>query len=258
MRAPLDDPVMAAFVARIDEINLLAESAPGFVRRWRGTGSGPFDSRTLFNLSVWESVEALHAYVYRSAHAELFRGRKDWFTPAAGPTTALWWIPAGHQPEPAEAAERLAWLSGNGPGPFAFGFRDAFGPPPSPPSAAAPAPALYDGKVFRVVDNSQNGEVGAATSFRYRQSGSRVWATYQGDGVRFGALVAAAGPDGRLDMRYRHMGGDGALREGVCDSTPLRLPDGRLRLQENWRWTAGAQGDGRSTLEEILASRADS
>jgi Domain of unknown function (DUF3291) len=33
MRAPLDDPVMAGFVARLAEINALADQSPGFV--WR-------------------------------------------------------------------------------------------------------------------------------------------------------------------------------------------------------------------------------
>ena len=32
-RAPLDDPLMASFIARLDDINALAERGPGFV--WR-------------------------------------------------------------------------------------------------------------------------------------------------------------------------------------------------------------------------------
>ena len=33
MKAPLEDPVMAGFVARLEEINALADRSPGFV--WR-------------------------------------------------------------------------------------------------------------------------------------------------------------------------------------------------------------------------------
>ena len=33
MNAPLDDPIMEGFVARLDEINALADRSPGFV--WR-------------------------------------------------------------------------------------------------------------------------------------------------------------------------------------------------------------------------------
>ncbi len=88
----------------------------------------------MFNLSVWESVEALHAYVFRSAHKELFRRRKEWFAESGRPTTALWWIPAGREPTPEEAAERLARLDEDGPTLFAFGFGDNF---PAPDLAEA-------------------------------------------------------------------------------------------------------------------------
>src|SRR6059058_5838471 len=85
MRAPLDDPVMAGFVARLAEINALADRSPGFVWRLQteegdATYLRPYDDdRILFNLSVWENVEALKAYVYRTAHAELIKGRRSWF-----------------------------------------------------------------------------------------------------------------------------------------------------------------------------------
>jgi len=103
-RAPLDGPELAGFVARIDEINALADGSPGFV--WRlpsGTGEATYlrpydDDRILFNLSVWRSVEELRAYVYRSAHAEVMRRRQEWFERFDGAYVALWWIPVGHTP----------------------------------------------------------------------------------------------------------------------------------------------------------------
>lgn len=73
MRAPLDDPVMAGFVARLAEVNALADHSPGFVWRLQteagdATYLRPYDDeRIIFNLSVWESIEQLQAYVYRSA-----------------------------------------------------------------------------------------------------------------------------------------------------------------------------------------------
>jgi len=57
--------------------------------------------------------------------------------------------------------------------------------------------------------------------------------------------------EGRLDMRYQHLGADGAFKTGRCQSRPELLPDGRVRLHERWRWTEGAEGDGQSTVEEI-------
>lgn len=129
MRFPLDDPAMQGFTSRITEINQLAESSAGFVWRWTGSDNGPFGAPDLlFNLSVWTSVDALRAYVYRSPHVELFRGRADWFEPFDGPSLALWWIPAGHRPTPEESKERLDGLLKSGPSPWAFTLRQPFPP----------------------------------------------------------------------------------------------------------------------------------
>jgi hypothetical protein len=62
MLAPLDDPLMAGFVARLDEINALADGSPGFVWRFQtaegnATALRPYDDeRILFNMPVWEKA----------------------------------------------------------------------------------------------------------------------------------------------------------------------------------------------------------
>jgi hypothetical protein len=134
MKGPLDGPVMAGFVARLDEINALADKSPGFVWRLQ-TSEGnstylrPYDDdRILFNMSVWETIEALRQYVYRTAHAEMFRQRQAWFEKFEGAYVALWWAPAGHTPSIDEAKERLAYLEAHGPTQFAFTFKAAFPP----------------------------------------------------------------------------------------------------------------------------------
>ena len=129
MKAPLDSEVMAGFVSRLDEINALADGAPGFVWRLQtdegnATYLRPYeDERILFNLSVWESIDALKQYVYRTAHAELLRDRRSWFEHFDGAQVALWWVPVGHIPSIEEAKERLAHLEQHGPSPFAFTFK---------------------------------------------------------------------------------------------------------------------------------------
>lgn len=112
----------------------------------------------------------------------------------------------------------------------------------------------YDGRMFRPVSNSADGDVRGETTFRYHEAEGVVWATYQGGGIRFGTLVAVADESGNLDMRYQHVAADGAFRSGICNSRPEFLPDGRLRLNEEWLWTDGREGSGRSTIEEISAS----
>lgn len=129
MKAPLDSPVLAGFVARLAEINALADRAPGFVWRLQteegdATYLRPYDDdRILFNLSVWKSVDALKDYVYRTAHAELLRDRRSWFEHFGASYLALWWVPAGHIPGVDEAKKRLAHLEEHGPSQFAFTFK---------------------------------------------------------------------------------------------------------------------------------------
>lgn len=126
--APIDSPTLAGFVARLDEINALADGAPGFVWRLQ-TDEGNAtalrvyeDDRLLVNLSVWESIEALHAYTYKTAHADLIRDRQEWFSRLERPHLVLWWIPAGHIPDTTEARDRLDHLTTHGPTPLAFTF----------------------------------------------------------------------------------------------------------------------------------------
>ncbi len=134
-RAEMDDPVMAGFVARLDEINALADHSPGFVWRLQtddgdATAIRVFpDPLMLVNLSVWESVEALREFTYRSAHTGVMRRRAEWFERMDRPHLVLWWVPAGTVPTLDEAKERLELLRAQGPCPEAFTFRERYSPP---------------------------------------------------------------------------------------------------------------------------------
>jgi ribosomal protein S18 acetylase RimI-like enzyme len=127
MRAPVDDPMVAEFMDNLERINALADSAEGFVWRLQ-TESGNATSIQVFanplellNMSVWESVETLKAYVYQSGHVDFFRRRAEWFE-ADAKRVALWWVPQGHIPDPAEGIHRVEFLEKHGPSPYAFGF----------------------------------------------------------------------------------------------------------------------------------------
>jgi uncharacterized protein DUF3291 len=135
-RAPLDDPRMAGFVAQLDAVNRLAEASPGFVWRLVAEGGAASsyirafdDERLLVNLSVWESVESLQAYVYRSAHGQVYRDRATWFEPPVGAWLAMWWIPAGRLPTVEEGKAKLERLATHGPTSEAFTFKRVFAPP---------------------------------------------------------------------------------------------------------------------------------
>ena len=149
--APLDTPQMAGFMTMLGEINALADASPGFVWRFQDDlGNAtyfrpyPEDDRILFNMSVWESVEALMAFVYRSGHTALMRRRKEWFEPFDTAYQALWWVPAGTLPSAEDAKARLAHLRQHGPTPHAFTFRQSYRPDGQPGQAAAvPMEAMF-------------------------------------------------------------------------------------------------------------------
>ncbi len=109
----------------------------------------------------------------------------------------------------------------------------------------------YEGRVFRSVSNSANGEVNDDTRFHFRQEGDIVWGTYGGGSIRFGTLIATTNPNGALDMRYQHINAAGELMTGQCHSIPEILPDGRYRLREKWQWTCGDRSSDESVVEEV-------
>lgn len=147
--APLDSPRLAGFVANLDPVNAVADAAPGFLWRLQTEdgnatalrafeedtgfeeGTGGADGGILLNMSVWETVEDLAAYVYGDAHRAVLRRRREWFEPLKDAYTALWWIPRGHVPTVHEAEERVRHLRAHGPTPRAFTLRIHFPPPGS-------------------------------------------------------------------------------------------------------------------------------
>ncbi len=143
--APLQDPQLADFVAGLEPVNAVADTAPGFVWRLQtedgdatairafqwdvGTSAG-----IIVNMTVWASVEALAAFVYSPDHLAVLRRRREWFEKMPVATTALWWVPAAHRPSTAEAEERVRHLRQHGPTAYAFTLKQHF---PSPDAAHA-------------------------------------------------------------------------------------------------------------------------
>lgn len=126
---PMDHPQIAEFANNLDRINQLAEQSPGFVWRLKDESGNATnlqffpDPLMIVNMSVWESAEALKNFVYRSDHVNIYLKRADWFVPHESAYMAMWWIPAGHIPDVAEAKKRLDYLNVHGESEYAFTFR---------------------------------------------------------------------------------------------------------------------------------------
>ena len=76
-------------------------------------------------MSVWESVDALAAFVYRTDHVAVMRRRKEWFE-RLDIFMVLWWIQSGQIPTVVDGKARLAHLEEHGPTPHAFTFKQRF------------------------------------------------------------------------------------------------------------------------------------
>jgi hypothetical protein len=100
LAAPADSEQLAGFFAQLDPVNAAADAAPGFVWRlqteegnataivafeWdQGDGHG-----VLVNMSVWESIEQLAAFVYGDLHRAMLRSRRAWFKAVAEPMVRI-------------------------------------------------------------------------------------------------------------------------------------------------------------------------
>lgn len=127
---PEGDPQVSVFFDNLDRINALAEGSDGFI--WRFTGDYDADPMLVYNASIWESMEQLTEFVYRSDHVGIFRQRGDWFKKMTTPAMALWWVDAtAPPPDFDDAFKRLAHLDKHGPTEYSFTFRKPF-PTPKP------------------------------------------------------------------------------------------------------------------------------
>lgn len=134
-RAPMDHETMADFFNNLEAINVLGEQSPGFVWRLKDDSGNATnfkvsdDPLVFVNLTVWESIDDLYAFVYRTQHTSYFKRRFEWFERWSGPSVVMWWQPAGTEPTLEDAMSRLDMLATKGPTQDAFSFKQRFDPP---------------------------------------------------------------------------------------------------------------------------------
>lgn len=109
----------------------------------------------------------------------------------------------------------------------------------------------YNNLSFKAVSNSENGDVSSEMVFRYEQEGNVVTCTYTGENILKGHLIGLVDAAGCIQMRYHQVNRKGELLTGVCASKPERMPNGKVRLHESWKWTSGDLSSGTSILEEV-------
>ena len=109
----------------------------------------------------------------------------------------------------------------------------------------------YDNILFSSVLNTDNGEVSSSTIFQYHQNKDIVWAEYSGGEIIKGFLIGTSDNKSNLNFTYQHINQNSQIRTGKCISTPEILPNGKIRMLENWQWTNGDNSTGKSIIKEI-------
>lgn len=131
----IDDPEMKDFRDHTDAVNAIAASSKGFV--WRDTFDPELpeqpnvlnDDQVIINFSVWNDMESLREFTYKTFHSAIMKRQKEWFQKYGKAHYALWWIKSDHIPTEQEAIDRLEYLERHGPSEKAFTFKDIFEKP---------------------------------------------------------------------------------------------------------------------------------
>lgn len=129
--ASRDDPQVAEFMENLERVNGIGRRSPGFV--WlmegeEGAGAGNTDvaidgdPRLIANLSLWEDVASLRAFVFNTLHKRFLARSSEWFEAPEGPRFVMWWVEAGARPTLGEGLARLEHLRTHGPSDHAFGW----------------------------------------------------------------------------------------------------------------------------------------
>jgi hypothetical protein len=109
----------------------------------------------------------------------------------------------------------------------------------------------YNNRRFKVATNSENGEVSSNLIFHYLQKGNMLSCTYADKKILHGHLIGIVKEDGTIDLSYHQINDKHELKTGLCNSRPEMMPNGKIRIHENWRWTSGDLSEGTSMLEEV-------
>lgn len=131
---PIDHPDIAEFAENLDRINDLAETSKGFVWRLKDDSGNATDIHAfgdpliIVNMSVWETLDDLKAFVFKSSHMEILKKRSLWFEKMPSAHMVLWWVRQGHIPTIEEARQKLDTLDKLGENPAAFTFKKTFLP----------------------------------------------------------------------------------------------------------------------------------
>ncbi len=121
---------MQSFFDAVPHIQRLAESSTGFI--WRELNENDpiigqrLGSDFIVNLSAWDSLDALYAFVFSQSHRQIMTARDHWFTHVGRALSVAWFANDTPYPTWDEAIDRLEILWQQGPTQDAFDYSWAY------------------------------------------------------------------------------------------------------------------------------------
>lgn len=109
----------------------------------------------------------------------------------------------------------------------------------------------YHNRKFKVVSNSENGELSENQIFVYQQKGAVLTCNYSNNNILSGHILGIVNNDDSIDLSYHQINVNHELKTGICHSKPEILSSRKIRIYESWKWTSGDFSEGFSTLEEV-------
>ncbi len=108
-----------------------------------------------------------------------------------------------------------------------------------------------NGKVFKPLTNSENGEVGGGVLFYYFQKNFLIWADYSGGEIVKGHLLGKVVDEKSINFVYHHINKNNQIKNGKCVSTIKLNENGLIELDKKWQWLCGDMSKGVSKLIEL-------
>ena len=107
-----------------------------------------------------------------------------------------------------------------------------------------------DGKRFKLLENTSNGQVHEETIFYYSQTENKFKAEYHDDNIIYGSIVGHINSHNDIYMTYHCILANGEVKIGEA-SAIATLQKSKIKLSLNWKWLKGADGHGVSEYLEI-------
>lgn len=117
---------MQSFFNAVPQVQRLAEASPGFIWRELNEDDPVIEQRLgpdfIVNLSAWESLDALYAFVFSQSHRQIMMARDNWFTHVGKALSVAWFANEAPYPTWDQAIDRLEALWKQGPTEEAFDY----------------------------------------------------------------------------------------------------------------------------------------